>query len=755
MGQVLMTGLGIPLGTLVDDRYRILRLLGNGAFGRTYLATDERRFGERCVLKEFRASDRFDLFYVSKRRELFRREATILHQLDHPQIPKFLAWFESAHRLFLVQEYVDGQTYWNLLKGRQRRGYAFTEVEVINWLKALLPVLAYIHDRKILHRDISPDNIMLPRGEVLPVLIDFGVVKQADTQLNLAHANSSELSIQASVAVGKFGYSPNEQLRMGQCSPSSDLYSLAVTAVVLLTGKSPSQLIHPETLEWKWRSLVSIDARFGRILSRMMAEKPQNRYPSAQAVMTDLSRLSQPQPFVQPAWNPLSGVQSPRLNAMVDSVKHHPHAKQLLNFSSTQAAIAHVKTLRQHAWRVGVVTLISAGALLGGLRLGFTSPFCEAFSTCINIQDYSDQYQQATEQGEAAQNLAQRASSLVTLQHARDRLHQATLKLSIIPQEADTYEQAQATLVQYQSTLNELDIRLERETQASSLLDRAESAARSATNLSQVAESLRDYKAARDQWNAALTLLQAIPENSLLADQVKQRSQDYRSQLDVMEELIAKQELSGSTTAKSSPLPMSVIPSTETHKQTSSLPLSSQAKPDGVSTQSQTPEQIPVNNRPSESPSGRSPVASPSSRSRSSAATPSSSIRWNRPSESRWDESGRVALTAAQAAGGVQISLDGAYINRSGSYVANLIIKNESDRPFGFVPLFARVQDTQGRDVQSRVSLSGTDELVRPGETLRGQVFILGRRWDDSGDQNLMFIINEGTSGGRLFQIRF
>ncbi|HHP7246269.1 MAG TPA: hypothetical protein ACFE0H_16445, partial [Elainellaceae cyanobacterium] len=153
--------------------------------------------------------------------------------------------------------------------------------------------------------------------------------------------------------------------------------------------------------------------------------------------------------------------------------------------------------------------------------------------------------------------------------------------------------------------------------------------------------------------------------------------------------------------------------------------------------------------------SARSPIASPSSRSRLSASPPSSSISWNRPSESRWAESGRVALTAVQAAGGVQISLDGAYINRSGSYVANLIIKNESDRPFGFVPLFARVQDTQGHDVQSRVSLSGTDELVRPGETLRGQVFILGRSWDYSGDQNLMFIVNEGTSGGRLFQIRF
>ncbi|MGJ3249893.1 MAG: protein kinase domain-containing protein [Elainellaceae cyanobacterium] len=755
-----MAGLGIPLGTLIDDRYRILRLLGKGAFGRTYLATDERRFGERCVLKEFRASDRFDLFYVSKRRELFRREATILHQLDHPQIPKFLAWFESAHRLFLVQEYVDGQTYWNLLKARQRQGYAFTEVEVIDWLKALLPVLAYIHDRKILHRDISPDNIMLPKGEILPVLIDFGVVKQVDTQRNLAHTASSELSIQASVAVGKFGYSPNEQLRMGQCSPSSDLYSLAVTAVVLLTGKSPSQLINPDTLEWKWRSLVSIDARFGRILSQMMAEKPQNRYPSAQAVMTDLSRLSQPQPFIQPAWHPLSSVKSPRLNAMVDSVKHHPRAKQLLNFSSTQAAIAQVRTLRQHAWRVGIVTLVSAGALLGGLRLVFTSPVCDAFSACIDIQDYSDQYQQATEQGEAAQNLAQRASSLATLQHARDRLHQATLKLSIIPQEADTYEQAQAILVQYQSELNELDIRLERETQASSLLERAESAARSATNLTQVAESLRDYKAARDQWNAALTLLQAIPDNSLLADQVKQRSQDYRSKLEVMEELIAKQELSGSTTAKSSPLPMSVIHSTETAKQPSSLPFSSQTKPDEVSTQSQIPAQIPaqipVSNRSSESSSARSPVASPSSgSSRSSNVPPSSSISWNRPSESRWAESGRVALTATQATSGVQISLDGAYINRSGSYVTNLIIKNESDRPFGFVPLFARVQDTRGHNVQSRVSLSGTDELVRPGETLRGQVFILGRRWDYSGDQNLMFIVNEGTSGGRLFQIRF
>jgi serine/threonine protein kinase len=284
-------GLDLTPGTLIDGRYRIQRVLGRGGFGRTYLAADDRRFGELCVLKEFAPSNQSDPVVAQKLRELFQREATILHKLDHPQIPQFFAVFEEDNRLFIVQEFISGKTCWRALQERQKQGEAFSETEILYWLKHLLRVLDYLHSQNIVHRDIAPDNIMLPNGSNLPVLIDFGVVKQAATHFYGISTINPDGLIQASVSVGKFGYAPYEQIRMGQCSPKSDLYALAVTAVVLLTGKSPNVLIDPRSLEWVWQSQVRLHPRFVEILEKMMAEKPQDRYASAKLVLRDLQLL--------------------------------------------------------------------------------------------------------------------------------------------------------------------------------------------------------------------------------------------------------------------------------------------------------------------------------------------------------------------------------------------------------------------------------------------------------------------------------
>ncbi|WP_416672855.1 protein kinase domain-containing protein [Egbenema bharatensis] len=275
-------------GTFVDRRYQVKRILGRGGFGRTYLAADDRRFGELCVLKEFVPRHQGDSVIAQKLHELFHREAQILHQLNHPQIPKFFAVFEENHRLFIAQEYIDGKTYWRLLQERQKRGRAFSQLEVFQWLCHLLPVLSYLHHQNIVHRDISPDNIMLPRDGGLPVLIDFGVVKQAAPHWYEISSINPDGSVEASVSVGKLGYAPYEQIRIGQCSPRSDLYALAVTAAVLLTAKSPNHLIDPKSLEWKWRSLVRVQPEFAQILETMMAERPQDRYASADQVLNDL-----------------------------------------------------------------------------------------------------------------------------------------------------------------------------------------------------------------------------------------------------------------------------------------------------------------------------------------------------------------------------------------------------------------------------------------------------------------------------------
>ena len=285
----------IGIGTLINNRYQIQDVLGQGGFGRTYLAFDAERFDEPCVLKEF-VPTHTKQYAVQKARELFEREARILYRINHPQIPKFLAWFEHAESLFIVQEYISGKTYFRLLNDRLTQQHPpFSQTEVSQWLQSLLPVLDYLHRHDIVHRDISPDNIMLPDGQWQPFLIDFGLVKQRVSQIWEITSTNTSPSYEASF-VGKFGYSPPEQIRMGQCYPCSDLYSLAVTAIVLLTGKEPGGLIN-RSLEWQWRAHVEVDEPLAQILEKMLAEKPDDRYQSAAEILA----------LLQPEASPLFG----------------------------------------------------------------------------------------------------------------------------------------------------------------------------------------------------------------------------------------------------------------------------------------------------------------------------------------------------------------------------------------------------------------------------------------------------------------
>jgi serine/threonine protein kinase len=282
----------IKPGTFINNRYLISKLLGQGGFGRTYLAFDHQRFGEPCVLKEFvPANTKADL--LSKSQELFEREAKVLYQIQHPQIPAFQAWFTEENRLFIVQEYIDGKTYWQILYDRlTEHGSAFSETEVRTWLIDLLPVLSYIHERKIIHRDISLENIMCSNKNSLPILIDFGVVKEKFTQLLTVDSLNPWHSLRGSV-VGKIGYSPMEQIRLGHCYPSSDIYALGVCAVVLLTGKMPHLLIDG-SLNWQWRSQTRLSESFALILEKMLADLPSDRYQSANEVLLQLRGTQTP-----------------------------------------------------------------------------------------------------------------------------------------------------------------------------------------------------------------------------------------------------------------------------------------------------------------------------------------------------------------------------------------------------------------------------------------------------------------------------
>lgn len=289
----------IPAKTLIGNRYLIQNAIGYGGLGRTYLALDSYRFNEPCVVKEFapRSTGRY---HIQKSRDLFKREAEILYQIQHAQIPKFLACFEERQRLFLVQEYVNGKTYSTLLKERQEEDRVFSEAEVINWLMNLLPVLDYIHACGIIHRDISPDNIMQPHSTALPVLIDFGVGKQwipPDENESDSDSNTDSKPQTSFVGgmscVGKIGYAPHEQINMGVSFPSSDIYALGVTTIVLLTGKEPTLLLDRYSLEWQWHQYTNVSQSFARIVEKMLEYKPIERYQSAKELLANLQQLGQ------------------------------------------------------------------------------------------------------------------------------------------------------------------------------------------------------------------------------------------------------------------------------------------------------------------------------------------------------------------------------------------------------------------------------------------------------------------------------
>jgi serine/threonine protein kinase len=299
-------------GKILEDRYRIVQQIGQGGFGRTYLCENLTRFNEPCVLKEF-APQVQGTYALEKAKKLFEREASVLHNLTHPQIPRFRELFElktGSQGLFLVQDYVAGQTYRYLLAARQNQNRLFTEDEIRQLLTDTLPVLQYIHSLGVIHRDIAPDNLMLRSSDNLPVLIDFGGVKQIAVNAEIQATGNTEVP----TCLGKVGYAPHEQMQRGTVSPNTDLYALAATCLVLLTGKEPTELIDPQSLTWNWRSVINLESNLGPMFDKMLQPNPVARFQSASEVLGALKQqVSTPkmpvtQPPVQPANSQLGTV---------------------------------------------------------------------------------------------------------------------------------------------------------------------------------------------------------------------------------------------------------------------------------------------------------------------------------------------------------------------------------------------------------------------------------------------------------------
>ncbi|MEG3870935.1 serine/threonine-protein kinase [Microcoleus sp. Z1_B5] len=352
-------------GSTLEKRYRILRELGRGGFGRTYLAEDINRYNEHCVLKEFSP-----VVHSSKAAELFDREASMLYHLQHPQIPRFRELLRTDlagnPSLFLVQDYIKGQTYEEILISRQQQGKNFSEAEVTQLLFQLLPVLEYIHSKNLIHRDISPDNIIQHDADKLPFLIDFGSVKQIAANAVL------QFNGQSDTAIGKQGYSPAEQMRLGKVSAASDLYALAVTALVLLSGKKPQKLYDINHKTWDWRSHVSVSPNLATVLDRMLSEQPGDRYQSAKAVREALKdpKLSQIGSIISQMVT-MNFVGRPFKNATQTATSNHTPVHQ------TPQVVNHNSTFKLIPWKtLGSLSVILVPGILAFsvVKSGFTLP---------------------------------------------------------------------------------------------------------------------------------------------------------------------------------------------------------------------------------------------------------------------------------------------------------------------------------------------------------------------------------------------
>jgi len=299
--------------TLLNNRYQWIRVLASGGFGETFLAEDTQMpSGRRCVIKQLKpVADNPQVYQLVQER--FQREAAILEELGdgNNQIPRLNAYFAENGRFYLVQEYIEGQT---LTQTLQQQG-VLSESTVKEILTNILPVLDYVHSKGIVHRDIKPDNILIRYVDGKPVLIDFGAVKETMGTVVTASGNSSK-----SIVIGTPGFMPSEQTA-GRPVFASDLYSLGLTAIYLLTGKIPQELgCDPATGEILWRQYaLSVSPSFTTVLDKAIQSHARDRYSSAremlQALQTGASFRPQPNPTVISAPAAGGSVQQPTVLA--------------------------------------------------------------------------------------------------------------------------------------------------------------------------------------------------------------------------------------------------------------------------------------------------------------------------------------------------------------------------------------------------------------------------------------------------------
>ncbi|MDZ8089043.1 MAG: protein kinase [Nostoc sp. DedQUE12b] len=273
--------------TLLNNRYQIIQVIGAGGFGETFLAEDVHMPSRRrCVIKQLKPITNNDPQTYQLIQQRFEREAATLEYLGESshQIPKLYAYFSENGQFYLVQEWIYGQT---LTKIVEAKGFE-SETAVRQILLSLLWVLDYVHSKGIIHRDIKPDNIILRSVDNEPVLIDFGAVKETIRSV----VNSPGYPT-PSLVIGTPGYMPSEQA-VGRPVYATDIYSLGLTAIYLLTGKHPQELVTDlKTGEILWQQHApNISSQLAKVLNQAIQPHAGDRYSTASKMLYALQSAS-------------------------------------------------------------------------------------------------------------------------------------------------------------------------------------------------------------------------------------------------------------------------------------------------------------------------------------------------------------------------------------------------------------------------------------------------------------------------------
>ena len=396
---------------LLDNRYQIINKLHETNLSITYQGKDTKKFNRLCFIKQLKTS--YDPQLQKQLEQRFQQEGEILERLgNHPQIPDLYSYFSENNQFYLVQEWITG---YNLEEKVEKQG-KLTESEVKDILIKILPVLQFLQKNQIIHRDIKPSNIILNR-EKLPILIDFGIVKEIYTIVN-------QKTPYTVLGIGTPGFISPEQ-KKGQPIHASDIYSLGLTAIYLLTNQLPT-----DQLSWA-KDLPNISSELSNILSRAIQENLSDRYKTATEMLEELTK-PQPLPPTIPSQNP-----SPKPNSKMQNSK-------LLAIQIFLGIIAIIVTIFSQATNI-FINLNKSKNPSEQTKIENTEIIAKE---TLNL---------AIKKAEVAISKAQISQKKAELEIARDELQIAIQELENIPENPTLENEIETQKTEYQKIINQIN----------------------------------------------------------------------------------------------------------------------------------------------------------------------------------------------------------------------------------------------------------------------------------------------------------